>query len=271
MAKFERGSFMETNKKLEEILSKEEEKIIAEEKKIIKEEKTFFLECEKHWLFWMLILVGGFYGAYTYTVRGGIFCNAQTANVVLLSMALGTHNWKRALYLLLPISAYLLGAIVSEILAKDIKKYHILRWDTILIGIDMIVVFILGALPKSAPDQICQVSLNFICSMQFNTYRQNEGVPMATTFVTNHFRQTGSFLVKSIRDKDPAAAKRWKNHATMILMFLFGGIISSVLCSYFSVRAIWGAIPFLLFIFIKLAHADLTYEKELLGNVPRGH
>jgi uncharacterized membrane protein YoaK (UPF0700 family) len=57
----------------------------------------------------------------------------------------------------------------------------------------------------------------------------------------------------------------------MILMFLIGGIISSILCHYFSVRAIWGALPFLLLIFIRLLVADLTYEKGLLGNVPRGH
>lgn len=109
------------------------------------------------------------------------------------------------LYLLVPISAYLLGAIVSEILAKWIKKLNVIRWDTLLVGIEIPVVILLGALPKEAPDQICQVALNFICSMQFNTFRQNEGIPMATTFVTNHIRQTGSNLVKAIRDKDVKA------------------------------------------------------------------
>ncbi len=255
---------------------KEAEEEIKEElqqglKEIKKEEKSFFLECEKHWLFWALTLVGGFYGAYTYTVRGGVFCNAQTANVVLLSMAIGTRDWHHALYLLVPISAYLMGAIVSEILAKSIKKLQLIRWDTILAGIEMLAIIFLGALPAKAPDQICQITLNFICSMQFNTYRQNEGIPMATTFVTNHFRQTGSFLVKAIRKHDPQASYRWKMHASMILMFLLGGIISSICCAFFATRAIWGALPFLLLIFIKLLIADLTYEKGLLGNVPRGH
>ncbi|MDD7049165.1 MAG: YoaK family protein, partial [Lachnospiraceae bacterium] len=82
--------------------------------------REFFLECEKHWVFWSLILVGGFYGAYTFMARGGVFCNAQTANIVLLSMAIGSRDWEKALYLLIPISAYFMGAILSEFLAKKV-------------------------------------------------------------------------------------------------------------------------------------------------------
>lgn len=234
-------------------------------------EKKFFLECEKHWVFWALIMIGGIYGAYTYTLRGGVFCNAQTANVVLLSMAIGTRDWAQALYLCVPISSYFLGTILSEIFAKKIKKFQILRWDTILIGIDIFVILGLGFLPKSAPDQICQVTLNFLCAMQFNTFRQNEGMPMATTFVTNHIRQTASNLVKAIRDKDSAAAYRFRMHGAMLLFFLLGGTYSAVLCSFVGLYAIWGAIPILIFMFIKLAIADLTYEKDLLYKVPRGH
>ena len=235
------------------------------------EKDEFYLECEKHWIFWVLILVGGFYGAYTYSVRGGVFCNAQTANVVLFSMAVGKQDIKMALELLIPISAYFLGTILSEILAKKIKKYQALRWDTLLVGLEIPLVIIMGYVPASAPDQICQVTLNFICAMQFNTFRQNEGVPMATTFVTNHIRQTGSNLVKAIRDKDAKASLRWKSHGTMLLLFLVGGIIGTVLCTYFDVRAIWGTIPFLIYGFIRLMIADRTYERDLLEKVPRGH
>lgn len=245
--------------------------ISQELKKTKREEEEFFLECEKHWVFWTLILVGGYYGAYTYSVRGGVFCNAQTANVVLLSMAVGTGNWSQARYLLIPISAYLAGAILSEILGKYVKRFRVLRWDTILVGVEIPVVIFLGLLPKSAPDQICQVTLNFICSMQFNTFRQNEGIPMATTFVTNHIRQTGSNLVKAIRDKDEKASLRWKMHGSMILMFMGGAILSTVMCTLFDVRAIIGAVPVLLYTFVRLFIADRTYERELLSATPHGH
>ena len=56
-----------------------------------------YLECEKPYIYWLLIVVAGWFGAYTFILRGGVFCNAQTANVVLFALALGSGEWKRAL------------------------------------------------------------------------------------------------------------------------------------------------------------------------------
>jgi uncharacterized membrane protein YoaK (UPF0700 family) len=75
------------------------------------------------------------------------------------------RQWLRSAYLMIPITAYFAGAFFSEYLGKSVKKLHLLRWDTILIGIEVIVVMVLGFLPASVPDQICQIALNFICSM----------------------------------------------------------------------------------------------------------
>lgn len=234
-------------------------------------ENDLYLECEKPWVYWLLILAAGWFGAYTFLLRGGVFCNAQTANVVLLAVAVGSRDWSRAAYLILPITAYFAGAFFSEYLGKSVKKFHFLRWDTILIGIEVAVVIVLGALPKSAPDQICQVALNFICSMQFNTFRQVKGIPAATTFVTNHIRQVGSSAAKYIRHQDDEYAQKIKVHGTLILFFLLGGILGTVCSEIFSYFSIWGAAIVLIIIFIRLAYADLSYERDLLSEVPHGH
>lgn len=73
------------------------------------------------------------------------------------------------------------------------------RWDTLLIAIEMFVVVVLGFLPESAPVQISQVAINFIASMQYNTFRQAQGVAVATTFATNHIRQIGIGLAKEVK------------------------------------------------------------------------
>ncbi|MEE0955116.1 MAG: YoaK family protein [Eubacterium sp.] len=230
-----------------------------------------YLACEQPWVYWMLIFAAGWFGGYTFVVRGGVFCNAQTANVVLFGIALGSGNWAKAAYLLLPISAYLAGAFVSEYLGKTVKKFHFLRWDTMLTGIEAIAVFLLGCLPANAPDQICQVALNFICSMQFNTFRQVEGIPAATTFVTNHLRQIGSNFAKYIRHHDQASGNRVKLHGTLTLFFLAGTLISTICAHFFAYQSIWGSCIVLLIIFFRLAHTDRNEEKELLSRVPHGH
>ncbi len=230
-----------------------------------------YLECESSRVFKILMLVAGFYGAYTYSVRGGVFCNAQTANFVLFAMALGKGEITGGIYYLIPMSAYLLGAIVSEILPKPVKKKYFIRWDTLLILIEIAAVILLGFLPESAPHQISQVAINFICSMQYNTFRQAEGIPMATTFCTNHLRQTGIALAKAITGKEGKNMERALEHIKMIGVFVIGGIVSAFLCTLFKGRAIWGALIPLLIVFIDLLYADLKTEREYIEAKPHGH
>lgn len=240
-------------------------------KKLQKEDQVTYLECEKQRTFWLLMMSGGLMGAFTYSIRGNIFCNAQTGNIVLLGMALGNGDWRKAAYLLIPIFAYGFGAVVSEILPVSVRKVGFIRWDTLLIGFEILVLFFLGCLPESAPHQISQVAINFICSMQYNTFRQAEGIPMATTFCTNHIRQTAIHLVKWIRKKDIACRSRLTRHLTMLLFFLAGATLGTVLCRFFLGKAIWGAAALLFIVFIDLFHADLTIEKGMLERVPSGH
>lgn len=224
------------------------------------EEKKFMIN-ERHYVFLLLVLVGGFFGAYTYNVRGGIFCNAQTANIVLLAMAIGVFEWQKVLYLIIPISAYFLGSILSEIMNKKMNDKHTFRWSTIFIAVEIIAVIILGLLPSSIPHQISQVTLNFICSMQFATFRKDEGVAMATTFVTNHIRETGRNFVDYVIEKDNKYKEKASRHGMMILMFIIGGIISTMLCTYVSIRAIWGSLPILVFLLIKFMLDDIKMNK----------
>ena len=230
-----------------------------------------FLECEKWWIFALLMTAAGWLGAFTYSIRGGVFCNAQTGNFVLLAMALGNWELKKAAYYLIPITAYFLGSILAEILPNFVKKTSGIRWDTLLIGIEIAVIVVLGFLPESMPYQITQIAVNFICSMQYNTFRQAQGIPMATTFCTNHVRQTSNFFVKYLKKHDKESLMRFSRHFLMLAVFVFGGVMSAALCTMFKGRAIWGAAAVLFIAFADLLYADLKTEKNMLDRKPRGH
>ena len=55
----------------------------------------------------LLCLAGGFLDAYTYVTRGGVFANAQTANLILMTLGLATGKGAQALKYLVPILFYL--------------------------------------------------------------------------------------------------------------------------------------------------------------------
>ena len=144
---------------------------------IILREKEFS-EAEKLRVYLMMIAVGGFLGAYTFTLKGGVFCNAQTANIVLLGLSLGRGQFAHAAYYLLPISAYLLGSFVSEHIALPIKRLRLIRWDTLFILLEMLTVVCLRSSRRLPVHQSQgQVMINFICSMQYNTFRQAQSRP----------------------------------------------------------------------------------------------
>ncbi len=234
---------------------------------------TSYLECEKRWIFRLLIFVGGFYGGYALTVRGGVFANAQTANLALFAVNLGTGNWEKAVYYLVPISAYLAGIVISELMPKPLRRFGLMRWDTVLMLVEMVMVVILGFIPATVPHQISQVAISFICAMQYNTFRQAEGIPMATIFCTDHMRQFGSALTKWLRSDDNAPAMKEKTiaHGLMLLCFAVGALTASVLSTIFGVKTIWFALLPLSILFGDLLRADLTKERSLLEMTPRGH
>ena len=230
-----------------------------------------YLACERRRTFFLLMLVGGWLGAFTYNLRGGVFCNAQTANFVLMAMALGRGEWAHAAYFLIPIGAYLAGAVLSEALPLRMRRLGLIRWDTLLVGVEALVALLLGLLPERAPFQISQVAINFICSMQYNTFRQAEGVPMATTFCTNHLRQTGIHLTKWARRRDRREMTLFLEHVGMLAVFVAGAVGCTVLCPLLLGKAVWGAALLLLVVFLDLLRADLGAERGLLARKPAGH
>ena len=84
--------------------------------------KEEFAPNERLWLFCMLMLVAGFFGGFTFSLRGRVFVNAQTGNLVLLS--LGFATWDTALIknALATFLAYFCGIITAELISKKINK-----------------------------------------------------------------------------------------------------------------------------------------------------
>ncbi len=230
-------------------------------------QKNQYPEWEKRWVFALLILVAGFYGGYTLVARGGVFCNGQTGNLALLGVALGSGNWRKAIYYLIPIGSYFLGIVVSETIPRQIRCFR-LRWDTLLTIIEIVLVVIMGFIPATAPHQICQVTINFICAMQYNTFRRAEGLSMATTFCVNHIRVVGISLSKLLfrRERNPETADKLKAHSVMLGSFILGAVIAGTLCWWFSVRAIWFVLIPLVILAGDLLRADLIPYKNGASN-----
>ena len=168
-------------------------------------------------------------------------------------------------------TAYQVMKLFFTDFTKHINRRKIVRWDTAFVAFEMAWIFALGFVPDDAPPQICQVAVNFIASMQFNTFRQAKKIPMATTFCTNHVRQVGSNLVKWLRSGNKEARGKMFAHLLMIGSFVAGAVASTFLCGYLGGKTIWCADILLAIVFFALLRADLGEEHDKLDVVPHGH
>lgn len=217
---------------------------------------------ERQWVYRLLMLVAGFYGGYAMLVRGGAFSNAQTGNIVVLAIALGSGNIWKALYYVIPFAAYLLGTVISELLLNRDRRLGKMRWGTSLILIQLLMVALMGFIPAAAPHQICQIIINVICAMQFNTFRQAEGIPITTTFCTNNVRLMGVYMAGLFRKDNDKKEQRSKLlfYTEMVAYFALGVLISTVACRAVSTYAIWLLLIPLSVLFVSFLHADLEDE-----------
>ena len=80
-----------------------------------------------------LAAVGGFLEAYTYTLKGGVFANAQTGNLVLFALRLTQAQWAAALEAAAPIAAFFLGILLTERLKRLPARRGLFQWHCIAV------------------------------------------------------------------------------------------------------------------------------------------
>lgn len=71
-----------------------------------------------------LLITGasGFLDAYTFLVRGGVFANAQTGNVILLALNLAHGEIRQASAHLWPIIAFAGGAVIGAFTTRALAS-----------------------------------------------------------------------------------------------------------------------------------------------------
>ena len=96
----------------------------------------------------LLALSGGLMDAYSYIYRDHVFANAQTGNILLFGIQLAEKNWTAALHYLFPISAFVVGIALADIvrMKTDEKNFH---WRQICVLIEAFVLICVAFFPQS--------------------------------------------------------------------------------------------------------------------------
>lgn len=192
-----------------------------------------------------LAFSGGFQDAYTYMVRDGVFANAQTGNIVLMSTHLMEGHRGQALHYLLPVLAFALGVFAAERIEHSFKRSRRLHWrQGILLG-EIVILTLVGFLPASL-NVPSNMLVSFSCAMQVQSFRRVGGHAYASTMCIGNLRAGTDALSTWLRDRDRQTLGTALHYFGIILIFAVGAGIGGTFSPALGIHSIWICDAFLL-------------------------
>jgi len=209
----------------------------------------------------LLAFVGGFSDAYTFVSRDGVFANAQTGNVVLLSIKIAQGEWGQSFIYLPPILAFILGVLTYEIvkIPKLSKVIYSTRRSILLI--ECILLIVVGVLPSGTPNIIVTTSISFVSSLQISTFNKLEKWPYNSTMTTGNLRTVIQSGYKSFVVQDQESKQQFINFTLIVLSFITGALSGTFLTIYIGNESIC-LTSVVLFITLVLYHREKGYFKK---------
>ncbi|MGN1123367.1 MAG: YoaK family protein [Eubacterium sp.] len=187
----------------------------------------------------LLAVCGGFLDAYTYIMRGGVFANAQTGNIVLLGISIAKGDASKAVYYIFPIIAFAIGILITEIVRSRLHSSSILHWRQIIVLSEIALLFCTAFVPEGRADIVVNTTVSFVCSLQVEGFRVISGNKVATTMCTGNLRSATELLFYGVKTGNKAKIKDSLTYYSINLFFVLGAIAGAWLTSFFGLKSVW--------------------------------
>lgn len=186
----------------------------------------------------LLSFSGGLQDAYTYNVRGNVFANAQTGNVVLMSQNLMLGNWNSVIQYMLPLLSFALGVFLTERIEYAFKNSKKMHWRQLVLFIEILLLGVVGLLSTEL-NLVANMIVSFACAMQVQAFRTVHGYGYASTMCIGNLRSGTESLSQYLRTKDKPALRKALHFFGIILIFAIGAGVGGILSNVFHTKTIW--------------------------------
>jgi uncharacterized membrane protein YoaK (UPF0700 family) len=191
------------------------------------------------WFALLLTLTNGFMDAHTYYVRGGVFANVQTGNVIFFAIDMSERKVTAAMAHVWPILAFMVGmALAAHIKSGRVERFvpHPLRWT---MTVQVVALAAIGFVPVTVSHNYVTVPIAFLAAMQMGLFR-NIGdlayLPVATTGNLMRFVESG---YDGFVEKRSASRRACGIYGTLIVGFAGGALIGAFASRAWGAHAIW--------------------------------
>lgn len=204
----------------------------------------------------LLSISGGLQDAYTYNIRGKVFANAQTGNVVLMSQNFMSGDFNRGVYYLCPLVAFALGVFATERIENRFKESGGLHWRQMILLVEMAALAIVGFLPPEM-NLLANALVSFSCAMQVQAFRKVHGYGYASTMCIGNLRSGTESLSQYLRTKEREALRRALHFFGIILIFAIGAGLGGILSGVLGIYTIWISVAILLVVTLMMAKESI--------------
>ena len=191
------------------------------------------------WFALLLTLANGFLDAHTYLVRGGVFANVQTANVIFFAIDTSERKFTAALAHVWPLLAFIAGVTLASHIKSGRVERTVPRPLVWTMAIQAVALAVIGFVPASVPHSYVTVPISFLAAMQIGLFR-NIGdlvyLPVATTGNLMRFVEAG---YDGFVEKHAPSRRAFGVYGALIVAFAAGALIGAVASLALGVHAIW--------------------------------
>jgi uncharacterized membrane protein YoaK (UPF0700 family) len=191
------------------------------------------------WFALLLTLTNGFMDAHTFFVRGGVFANVQTGNVIFFAIDVSEAKVSAAMAHFWPILAFLVGvSVAAYIKSGRVERFlpYPLRWT---MAVQVVTLAVIGFVPVSVAHSYVTVPIAFLAAIQMGLFRNIGDVaylPVATTGNLMRFVETG---YDGLVEKKAVSRRACGIYGTLILAFAGGALIGAFASRAWGGHAIW--------------------------------
>jgi uncharacterized membrane protein YoaK (UPF0700 family) len=200
---------------------------------------TDFDRARTLWFALLLTLTNGFMDAHTFFVRGGVFANVQTGNVIFFAIDMSERKVAAAMAHVWPILAFMVGISLAAHIKSGRAEHvlaHPLRWT---MAVQVIALVVIGFVPVTIAHSYVTVPIAFLSALQMGLFR-NIGdlayLPVATTGNLMRFVESGYDGFVEHRQEARRAASVY---GALIMAFAGGALVGAFASRAWSAHAIW--------------------------------
>lgn len=186
----------------------------------------------------LLTFVSGFIDAYTFITQEGRFASMQTGNLLYMTINLAEGHLKEAFSFLIPIIFFILGQFFYYFLRRWVTPKNV-RWHKFSTYVLLILLAVIAVLSPLLPSIFTIAGLAFFASIQLATFKRVRGYTYTNTMMTGNIKNAAYLFLKGSVEKNEQILKQSIYIITVIVTFMAGVLLSTVMCRYLTESSLY--------------------------------